>query len=149
MPSIGMEGACSAQHLGLFNLTNDGDTNNHVFGVEFHTFMNQEFNDINDNHVAIDVNSLTSIVQHEAGCWEGDDDSDFKKLKLNNGVNHQVWIDYADSRINVTMAEAGAVRPKTPLITEYINLSSVFLDEMYVGFVGATGRLVQNHRILS
>ncbi|CAK7322463.1 unnamed protein product [Dovyalis caffra] len=146
-PSTGIHGASSAQHLGLFNLTNDGSSSNHVLAVEFDTFMNQEFNDVNDNHVGVDVNSLTSVAQYEAGFWE--DDEKFQGLKLNDGVNYQVWIDYKDSRINVTMAKAGASRPRKPLISELLNISGVFLDEMYVGFCGATGQLVQSHKILS
>ncbi|GJX32037.1 L-type lectin-domain containing receptor kinase VII.1, partial [Tanacetum coccineum] len=31
------------------------------FGVEFDVFRNKEFRDINDNHVGVDVNSLTSV----------------------------------------------------------------------------------------
>ncbi|XP_002517905.2 probable L-type lectin-domain containing receptor kinase VII.2 [Ricinus communis] len=148
-PSTGIEGASSAQHLGLFNFTNNGNSDNHVLAVEFDTFRNQEFNDLNDNHVGIDVNSLTSMAQKEAGFWAGKDNEKFKELKLNNGVNYQVWIDYVDSRINVTMAKAGEERPKRPLISEFVNLTEVLLDEMYIGFCGATGRLVQSHRILS
>jgi len=40
-PVTGIEGASSSQHLGLFNLTNNGDPNGHVFGVEFDVFKNQ------------------------------------------------------------------------------------------------------------
>ncbi|WCJ30765.1 Concanavalin A-like lectin protein kinase family protein [Euphorbia peplus] len=147
-PFAGAEGANSAQHLGLLNFTNDGNPNNHVFGVEFDTFMNQEFNDLNDNHVGVDLNSLTSIAQESAGFWV-DNEEKFQTLKLNNGENYQVWIDYLDSRINVTMVKVGEIRPTKPLISEFVNLSNVFLDEMYVGFCAATGRLVQSHRILS
>lgn len=149
VPSTGIRGASSSQHLGLFNLTNNGNPDNHIFGVEFDTFMNQEFNDVNDNHAGIDVNSLSSVSQHEAGFWEGEDDEEFEELQLNNGINYQVWIDYMDSRVNVTMAKAGAKRPRRPLMSEFVNLSGVFLDEMYVGFCAATGQMVQSHRILA
>ncbi|KAL5730390.1 non-specific serine/threonine protein kinase [Ranunculus cassubicifolius] len=145
-PVSTIRGGSSAQHLGLFNRTNDGEFNNHVLGVEFDLFENQEFNDIDNNHVGLDVNSLTSIASHSAGYW---DDDKFKKLKLNNGVNYQVWVDYLDSFVNVTMAPAGMKRPRTPLLSVNVNLSDVFLDEMYVGFTAATGNLVQTHRILS
>lgn len=97
----------SAQHLGLFNYTNNGDPNNHVFGVEFDVFDNQEFNDINDNHVGVDINSLSSFASHDAGFWGGGDNDEFEDLKLNDGENYQVWIEYLDSRVNVTMAPAG------------------------------------------
>lgn len=137
----------SAQHLGLFNLTNNGDPKNHVFGIEFDVFDNQEFNDINDNHVGVDINSLASFTSHAAGFWKGG--NKFEDLKLNDGENYQVWVDYLDSRVNVTMAIVGQKRPKKPLISEVVDLSDVLLDEMFVGFCGATGQLVESHKILA
>ncbi|KAK4399123.1 L-type lectin-domain containing receptor kinase VII.1 [Sesamum angolense] len=101
VPHDGIEGASSAQHLGLFNFTNNGNPNNHVFGVEFDVFKNEEFQDINANHVGVDVNSLNSASADEAGYWpdgyrrkeDGSTDrNSFKKLTLNNGKNYQVWI---------------------------------------------------------
>ncbi|XVF40484.1 hypothetical protein PTKIN_Ptkin01aG0117400 [Pterospermum kingtungense] len=150
-PNTGIDGTSASQHLGLFNLTNNGNSSNHVFGVEFDVFANQEFDDIDDNHVGIDINSLKSTSVDTAGYWPSDDDDEqaFEEVKLNNGKNYQVWIDYADSVINVTMAPVGIKRPKTPLLNLSLNLSDVFEDEMYVGFTSSTGRLVQSHRILS
>ncbi|GLT43766.1 hypothetical protein SLA2020_176970 [Shorea laevis] len=77
------------QHLGLFNFSNNCNPNNHTFSVEFDVFTNQEFDDINDNHVGVDVNSLTSIVAHITWVWEGRDDDELKEMKLNDGVNYQ------------------------------------------------------------
>lgn len=145
-----MNGTSSSQHLGLFNLSNDGDSSNHVLAVEFDVFKNQEFQDIDDNHVGLNVNSLTSVASHTAGFWDGEDgEEEFEELKIGNGVNYQVWIEYLDSRINVTMAPAGRRKPRRPLISESLNLSGVLVDEMYVGFSGATGQLVESHRILA
>ncbi|KAK9906954.1 hypothetical protein M0R45_002569 [Rubus argutus] len=147
-PSKGINGTSSSQHLGLFNFTNEGKQSNHVFGVEFDVFKNEEFKDINDNHVGIDVNSLDSVVEHEAGYWR-ENGTGFKRLKLNNGENYQAWIDYNDSVINVTMVKAGMKRPNTPLLSYVRNLSDVFEDEMFVGFTSSTGQLVEAHMILA
>lgn len=151
VPHTGADGATSSQHLGLFNATNDGDSDNHVFGVEFDVFKNEEFEDIDDNHVGLDVNSLKSEVAHGAGYWpdDGESDDSFKRLQLNDGRTYQVWIDYEDSRINVTMAPAGLRRPRRPLLNATLNLSQVFEDEMYVGFTAATGQLVESHKVLA
>ncbi|THG23917.1 L-type lectin-domain containing receptor kinase VII.1 [Camellia sinensis] len=149
VPYTGIQSATSAQNLGFLNHTNNGNPNNHVFGIEFDCFQNQEFNDISANHVGIDLNSLTSTSSHDAGYYSGDGDKSFNGLKLNNGKNYQVWIDYADFQINVTMAVAGMKRPSRPLLNVSMNLSQVFEDEMYVGFTAATGQLVQAHRILA
>lgn len=151
VPHTGVDGATSSQHLGLFNATNDGDSDNHVFGVEFDVFKNEEFEDIDDNHVGLDVNSLTSEVARGAGYWpdDGESDDSFERLQLNDGRNYQVWIDYEDSRINVTMAPAGLRRPRRPLLNATLNLSQVLEDEMYVGFTAATGQLVESHKVLA
>ncbi|KAK9923526.1 hypothetical protein M0R45_031938 [Rubus argutus] len=146
--SKGIDGTSSAQNLGLFNFTNEGKQSNHVFGVEFDVYMNEEFVDISDNHVGIDVNSLHSVHAHEAGYWR-ENGKGFKKLKLNSGENYQAWIDYKDSVINVTMVKAGMKRPNTPLLNYVCNLSGVFEDEMFVGFTSSTGQLVEAHMILA
>lgn len=159
VPVTGIEGATSSQNLGLLNYTN-GNSKSHVFGVEFDVFKNQEFDDISANHVGIDMNSLKSVEAHDAGYWPNSQGSNntnsgaqeeksFKELKLNNGENYQVWIDYSDSLINVTMAPVGLARPHRPLLSVPLNLSEVFVDEMYVGFTSSTGQLVQSHKLLA
>ncbi|WCJ27043.1 Concanavalin A-like lectin protein kinase family protein [Euphorbia peplus] len=158
VPFTGIQGSTASQNLGLFNRTNDGNPTNHVFGVEFDVFQNQEFNDVSDNHVGIDLNSLTSTFAEDAGFWPENSNSgdpnagagnSFVKLKLNSGRNYQVWIDYRDSVINVTLAPVGVKRPTRPLINVPLNLSGVLEDEMYVGFTASTGRLVESHKILA
>ncbi|KAF2297707.1 hypothetical protein GH714_002382 [Hevea brasiliensis] len=151
VPLTGIDGTSSSQNLGLFNRTNDAKFSNHVFGVEFDVFANQEFNDMNDNHVGIDLNSLRSSFAADAGYWPENKRSNsiFEKLDLNNGENYQVWIDYADFLINITMAPVGMKRPSRPLLNASLNLSEVFEEEMYIGFTSATGRLVQSHKILA
>ncbi|XP_022139790.1 L-type lectin-domain containing receptor kinase VII.1-like [Momordica charantia] len=152
VPAAGTEGTSSAQNLGFLNFTLNGNPNNHVFGIEFDVFANQEFNDPNDNHVGIDFNSLTSNSTEEAGFWSDGDRSgqdSFNRLKLNSGENYQVWIDYSDFLMNVTMAPAGMKRPRRPLFNVSVNLSEIFIDKMFVGFTSATGQLVQSHKILA
>ncbi|CAI9761996.1 unnamed protein product [Fraxinus pennsylvanica] len=55
-PTRGLPGAFGSQYLGLFNSTNNGNSSNHVFAVELDTILNDEFLDINSNHVGIDIN---------------------------------------------------------------------------------------------
>ncbi|KAI9086643.1 hypothetical protein K1719_031237 [Acacia pycnantha] len=148
-PTRGLNGTTSSQYIGFLNFTNQGNPQNHAFGVEFDVRKNVEFNDINDNHVGIDINSLTSLTSHDAGYWGGENDKEFKRLKLNNGVNYQVWIEFMDSQLNVTMAQAGRKRPKKPLISKNVNLSEVFLDQMYVGFCASTGLLMDTTRVMA
>ncbi|KAJ0479224.1 putative non-specific serine/threonine protein kinase [Helianthus annuus] len=80
-PVTGIQNANSAQNLGLFSREVDGNSNNHVFGVEFDVFRNEEFGDNNNNHVGIDVNSLTSVFSGIPG-YSRDDGGDSRTLKL-------------------------------------------------------------------
>ncbi|CAK8536416.1 unnamed protein product [Lathyrus sativus] len=149
-PSRGVNGTTSGKYNGLFNLTTEGNPNNHVFGIEFDINRNKRlFHDINDNHVGVDVNSLTSLTSHEAGYWSGKHDNEFKVLKIKSGENYQVWIEFMNSQINVTMARAGRKRPRVPLISVNVNLSGVLMDETYVGFCAATGQLIDSSKILA
>ncbi|KAI4322682.1 hypothetical protein L6164_022352 [Bauhinia variegata] len=148
-PTMNLTGATSGNYLGLFNRSDEGNPSNHVFGIEFDIFRNEEFDDINDNHVGVDINSLSSLYSEPAGFWGGRDGEELEELLLGNRENYQVWIEFVDSRLNVTMTRAGKRKPQKPLITRHINLSEVLLNEMYVGFSGGTGRLVDICRILA
>ncbi|KAK6927021.1 Serine-threonine/tyrosine-protein kinase, catalytic domain [Dillenia turbinata] len=59
-PSTDFSTATATEYLGLFNYSNNGLPSNHVFAVELDSILSPEFNDINDNHVGIDVNNLKS-----------------------------------------------------------------------------------------
>ncbi|XAR66468.1 Non-specific serine/threonine protein kinase [Bertholletia excelsa] len=146
-PGIDLHRVRPAQYFGLLNYTNNGDPNNHVFGIEFDVFNDPAFDDISDNHVGIDVNSLKSTMSQEAGYYT--DEKFFKKLKLNSGKNYQVWIDYANHLVTVTLAPVGLKRPTRPLLSCPLDLSRVLKEEMYVGFTASTGKLLQSNRILA
>ncbi|KAL3596413.1 hypothetical protein D5086_008050 [Populus alba] len=92
-----------------------------------------------------DVNSLTSIAAADAGYWadnsrssssngnsSDDDRKSFKEQKLNNGKNYQVWIDYADSLINVTMAPAGQLVQSHKILAWSFSNSNFSLSERLV-----------------
>ncbi|XP_068660460.1 L-type lectin-domain containing receptor kinase VII.1-like [Aristolochia californica] len=148
-PSPGTLNANQAQHLGLFNRTNNNSPENHVFAVEFDVFANPEFGDIDANHVGVDINSLTSVDAHTAGYYPDTDPSSFVNLTLNSGANYQAWIDYANFTLTVSMAPAGIRKPKRPLLSIPLDLADIFFDEMYVGFCAGTGMLVEGHKILA
>ncbi|KAK4485232.1 hypothetical protein RD792_007861 [Penstemon davidsonii] len=130
------------QHLGNYTTMNPSSQ---ILGfeVEFDVFEIEEFRDID---VGIDVNSRIFVSSYEAGYWSNE--NSFERLRLNNGRNYQVWIDYDNSIVNVTMAPVGIERPNRPLLSVSLNLSEVFDDELYVGFTASTGALFQSHKIL-
>ncbi|CAF2331148.1 unnamed protein product [Brassica napus] len=136
------------QYMGLFNITNDGNKTNHVFAIELDTIRSTEFNDINDNHVGIDINSLTSVESSPAGWW--DKKGQFKNLTLISRKPMQVWVDYngPTRKIDVTMAPFNEDKPKKPLVSIVRDLSPTLLQDMFVGFSSATGSVQSEHYIL-
>ena len=52
-----------------------------------------EFRDIDDNHVGVDVNSLTSVQAASAGYYD-DQTGSFRNLSLISRKAMQVWVEY-------------------------------------------------------
>ena len=67
------------------------------------------------------------------------------KTEIQNHV--QVWVDYDAQarRLNVTLASVHVPRPKIPLLSEVIDLSTVMADKMYVDFSASGGWGVGTH----
>ncbi|CAL5386629.1 unnamed protein product [Camellia sinensis] len=148
-PSMNFTQAVVSQYLGLFNYSNNGLASNHLLAIEFDTIKNLEFNDINDNHVGIDVNSLNSIVSAPVTYYSNSEGIN-KSLDLISGNPMQVWIDYDEvvNLLNVTIAPIKNQKPNRSLLLIHINLSLILLDYMYVGFSSATGSVASNNYIL-
>jgi hypothetical protein len=85
--------AMPIQYLGLFDGSNNGNTSNHIFAVELDTWQNIDFGDINNNHVGIDVNGLTSVRSYPAGFFH-DQNGTFRNLTLSSQEAMQVWVEY-------------------------------------------------------
>ncbi|KAJ6843905.1 L-type lectin-domain containing receptor kinase IV.2-like [Iris pallida] len=141
--------ALPAQYMALFNLSDNGNATNHVLGIELDTIANSEFQDINDNHVGIDVNSLQSTNSTGAGYYD-DSTGAFQNMTLASSVPMQIWVDYEgeDMQLNVTLAPVPMAKPNKPLLSSTIDLSSVMMDSMYVGFSSANGHLLTTHCVL-
>ncbi|KAF7074873.1 hypothetical protein CFC21_079692 [Triticum aestivum] len=107
-----------SQYLGLLNSANNGNATNHIFGVELDAIQSKEFQDPDDNHVVIDVNSLQSIAARHAGYYD-DKTGAFHDLLLISGKAMQVWVDY-DSGSTQIMLDYGwlknGAKPSTPLV---------------------------------
>ncbi|KAK3406965.1 hypothetical protein EUGRSUZ_K03097 [Eucalyptus grandis] len=142
-------GAKPGFYFGLFNETNNGNASNHILAVEFDTVLNTEIQDINENHVGIDVNGLVSIQSFPAGYTENDIQG-FRNLTLISGKPMQVWVDYdgVQKQIRVTLAPVNVDKPNTPLLSLPFSLTPIFEETMYVGFSSATSGLLTSHYIL-
>uniref|UniRef100_J3MW03 non-specific serine/threonine protein kinase n=1 Tax=Oryza brachyantha TaxID=4533 RepID=J3MW03_ORYBR len=149
-PGKNFSDALPTQYLGLLGDRNDGAETNRVFAVELDTIQNSEFQDIDDNHVGVDINSLRSVRSHPAGYYDGQ--GVFKNLSLVNGGPMQVWVDHdrAATRVDVTMAPLSfaIARPSRPLISADCNLSAVITELAYVGFSSAAGKANARHYVL-
>ncbi|XP_062118005.1 L-type lectin-domain containing receptor kinase IV.1-like [Humulus lupulus] len=147
-PTRGLPHALPSQYLGVFNVSNVGDTANRVVGVELDTIQSKEFNDINDNHVGIDINNLDSVISSPAMYFDGKKGG-FTNLSLISGKPMKVWIEYdgVKKQMNVTLAPAKAVKPQKPLLSLTIDLSPIIRDTMYVGFSSSTGSVISNHYV--
>ena len=148
-PSTRLSTFNAGQYLGILNVTDNGKPDNGVFAVELDTMLNPEFQDMNSNHVGVDLNSLRSVQNHSAG-WYDDATGVFNNLSLISRRPMQVWVDYdgATTRLDVAMAPLDVPRPKKPLISAPVNLSAVVTDTAYVGFSAATGVIFTRHYVL-
>ncbi|KAM0907172.1 hypothetical protein ACQ4PT_016303 [Festuca glaucescens] len=148
-PSTRLSTFNAGQYLGILNVTDNGKPENQVFAVELDTMLNPEFQDMNSNHVGVDVNSLRSVQNHSAGYYD-DATGAFQNLSLISRRPMQVWVDFdgATTRLDVTMAPLDVPRPKRPLISAPVNLSGVVTDTAYVGFSAATGVIFTRHYVL-
>ncbi|KAG2567644.1 hypothetical protein PVAP13_7NG339100 [Panicum virgatum] len=148
-PSTRLSTFNAGQYLGVLNVTDNGRDDNRVLFVELDTMLNPEFQDMNSNHVGVNVNSMRSLHNHSAGYYD-DATGAFSNLSLISRRPMQVWVDYdgATTRLDVTMAPMSVPRPKKPLISAPVNLSAVGTDTAYVGFSAATGVIYTRHYVL-
>ncbi|KAG5566952.1 hypothetical protein RHGRI_002491 [Rhododendron griersonianum] len=148
-PSMNFTQAVGSQYFGLLNSSNNGLPSNHLLAIELDTLANLEFNDTNDNHVGIDINSLVSNVSATVTYYSNRERIN-RSMQLVSGSPMHVWIEYDgfENVLNVTLAPITSPKPDQSLLSTHIDLSSILLDSMYVGFSASTGLLTGNHYIL-
>ncbi|XP_062230842.1 L-type lectin-domain containing receptor kinase SIT2-like [Phragmites australis] len=147
-PSKNFSDALPNQYLGLTNIQKNNPTN-HFFAIELDTVKNIEFKDIDDNHVGIDINGLSSIQSHSVGYYD-DMSGSFHNLSLHSGAAMQVWVDYSGEakQINVSMASLGMEKPARSLISTTYDLSTVIQESAYIGFSSSTSEMDSRHYVL-
>ncbi|KAL5734664.1 hypothetical protein ACOSP7_032525 [Xanthoceras sorbifolium] len=146
-PTKELAGVFPSQYLGLLNSTDMGNLTNHIFAVEFDTVKDFEFGDINDNHVGININSLTSNKSVPAAYFL--ENSTKEVLNLQSGKVIQAWIDYDSTKnqLDVRLSPS-SVKPRSSILSFVVDLSLVLKDSMYVGFSASTGLLASSHYVL-
>ncbi|KAK1695042.1 hypothetical protein QYE76_011739 [Lolium multiflorum] len=122
-PDPRIPGALPNQYLGLLSAADLGNATSHVFAVEFDTV--QDFD-------------LVSNASASAA-----------PVNLKSGDTVLAWVDYDGDRrlLNVSIATTSE-KPTAPLISFHVDLSTIFLDQMYVGFSASTGLLASSHYLM-
>ncbi|CAN6165851.1 unnamed protein product [Urochloa humidicola] len=141
--------ALQAQYMGLANGDNNGNATNHFFAVELDTNKNDEFKDINNNHVGVNINGLNSVNSSNAGYYD-DNSGNFHNLTLASYKMMQVWVEYdgSSTQVNVTLAPLNMAKPSKPLLSVTYNISRVLTDKAYIGFSSSTGSFVARQYVL-
>ncbi|XP_058099379.1 L-type lectin-domain containing receptor kinase SIT2-like [Magnolia sinica] len=137
------------KYMGIFNEMNNGNLSNHIAAIELDTVNNPEFNDINNNHVGIDINGLDSIMSAPASYFSNISHR-FENLSLISGDLMHIWVEYngLQNQLNVTLSPIGLPKPDIPLLSKMVDLSSIVLDNMYIGFSSSTKLFQSYHYIL-
>ncbi|WRX12452.1 Protein kinase domain - like 10 [Theobroma cacao] len=136
-----------SQYLGLLNATDNGNSTNHIFAVEFDTVKDLEFGDVDDNHVGINLNSMVSNASASAAYFL--ENSTKQELSLKSGRMIQAWIDYdsARNRLEVKLSPFSE-KPRSSILSFDVDLSPILQDSMFVGFSASTGLLASSHYVL-
>ncbi|KAJ0979337.1 hypothetical protein J5N97_014811 [Dioscorea zingiberensis] len=126
----------SGGFMGLIN--SSASSPSPVLAVEFDTLMDVEFNDINGNHVGVDLGSMVSSLV-------ADLDSTGIDLKSGDLVNS--WIEFDDQGLLQVFVSYSTDRPAVPVLSFPVDLSQLVEDFMYVGFSGSTQGSTEIHSI--
>ncbi|XP_023638833.1 L-type lectin-domain containing receptor kinase V.7 isoform X2 [Capsella rubella] len=113
-----LPGASSDQYLGIFNERNNGNASNNVIAIELDIHKDEEFGDIDDNHVGM-VMRLSIVYSH---------------------IDKQL-------NVSLCPAEF-IVPPNKPLLSLNRDLSHYFSKETYLGFTASTGSIRALHYML-
>ncbi|CAL0315696.1 unnamed protein product [Lupinus luteus] len=107
--------------------------------VEFDTRMDVEFNDINGNHVGVNLNTMVSTQVCDLGEIGID-------LKSGDTVNAWIEFDGSTKRLTVWVSYSN-LKPKEPILTLNLDVDRFFNDFMYVGFSGSTQGSTEVHSV--
>jgi interleukin-1 receptor-associated kinase 1 len=131
----------NGQWLGLFNNQTDGAFANRMVAVEFDTKKSYK-DDLDDNHVGIDIDSIKSNLQYPLSN---------QSIVLASGSDVWVRIKYNGTSLlfQVTLVQYSTSGKHVTVVSRYINLSLGLLDDIYLGFAGSTGAFTELNQIKS
>ncbi|KAJ8464920.1 hypothetical protein OPV22_027472 [Ensete ventricosum] len=131
----------SGQWLGVVNNRTDNMTSNRIVAVEFDTRKSYA-NDVDDNHVGLDINGIESVAQVPFGAVG---------INISRGTDVGVSISFdAVSKsfvLYAAMVNGTSVIGNTIFFTWVIDLSVYLSEDVWVGFAGSTSNFTQLNQI--
>ncbi|XP_045805975.1 probable L-type lectin-domain containing receptor kinase S.5 [Trifolium pratense] len=125
----------SGQWLGIVNASTNGTSRAAILAVEFDT-RQSSIEDGPDNHVGININSISSLKQVSLSNT---------KVNLSSSSDVFIKIEYSNDVISVfgSMTANSNDSRETLLVSPSLNLSSYFKQEVYVGFSASTSNYTE------
>ncbi|BFI14725.1 protein MpRLK-Pelle_L-LEC20 [Marchantia polymorpha subsp. ruderalis] len=132
---MGTEGG----NLGVYNRS--GWQNVQTVAIEFDTYQNSDYEDINANHVGIDFQTARSNIARDASAGD---------ISLAGGEVIHAWIDYSavDEQLEVRIGLDGR-KPRDLFLSYSVALSEIFSGPVYVGFAGSNSVFCYCHSFYS
>ncbi|RDX90389.1 putative L-type lectin-domain containing receptor kinase S.5, partial [Mucuna pruriens] len=128
----------AGQWLGIVNSTSIGVSN--IVAVEFDTRKSYP-DDIDDNHVGVDVKSIYSIKQESLGPHG-------VNLSSATDLVATVYFDAEDGKMSIFVSKSDLKLRKEVLVVD-LDLSKLLPEDAFVGFSGSTGVYTQVNTIRS
>ncbi|XAR68603.1 Non-specific serine/threonine protein kinase [Bertholletia excelsa] len=117
--------------LGVVNSTTNGTSQAQVVAVEFDTRKSYE-EDLDNNHVGVDVNSVYSIRQVAGGGVNISSGRDVTAIIVYDGQSKNL-------SVFVFMTDGSGGSMDIPIISEPLILSDFLPEDVYLGFSASTG----------
>ncbi|XP_072961775.1 L-type lectin-domain containing receptor kinase VIII.1-like [Typha angustifolia] len=121
--------------LGLLNADSAASS---LVAVEFDTLMDVEFDDINGNHVGVDLGSMVSARVA---------DLDAAEIDLKSGLLINAWVEHTDGGVLRVFVSYSDVRPAVPVIEFALDLGQFVEDFAFAGFAASTQGSTEIHSI--
>jgi serine/threonine protein kinase len=128
-----LPGGSDGQWLGIVNATTNGSPQVNVVAVEFDTRKSYP-EDLDDNHVGLDVNSIYSIKQVSLGDYG---------VNLSAAVDVTVRVQYDGKNMTVSVPMTGGTGEYTPVMSLPLNLSDYLPEKVFLGFSASTSNYVE------
>ncbi|OVA03157.1 Protein kinase domain [Macleaya cordata] len=125
------------QWLGIVNASTNGSSQAQIVAVEFDTAKSY-IEDVDGNHVGLDVNSINSIIQVPLSSYG---------VNLSSASDVIVRIQYDGKTkkmdVYVSMSNGTGFNTKNPTFSKDIDLAKHLPKDVYVGFSASTGSLIE------